>query len=173
MRALQPCSTQQTRFTLKRIKRGYTQGYTLVELIAVITIIGLLAAVAGPKFIGNATFETRGAQGTLLSALRYAQKTAVAQRRVVYLNLNTATRAICLGYTTNCSSAVIDPATQAAYSKTLPASVTLGTTQATLGFDGLGRPVPNTNVNYSVQNAMDLSESPRTIVVEAETGYVR
>jgi MSHA pilin protein MshC len=148
-------------------------GFTLVELIAVITIIGLLAAVAGPKFIGNAVFETRGAQGTLLAALRYAQKTAVAQRRVVYLNLNTSSRVLCLGYTLNCSSAVIDPATQVAYSKTLPSSVTLGATHATLGFDGLGRPVPNANASYSVQNATDLSESPRTIVVEAETGYVR
>ena len=152
---------------------GKQAGFTLVELIAVITIIGLLAAVAGPKFIGSAVFETRGAQATMLAALRYAQKTAVAQRRVVYLNLNTSSRVLCLGYTTNCSSAVIDPATQVAYSKTLPASVTLGATQATLGFDGLGRPVPNANASFSIQNAVELSESPRTIIVEAETGYVR
>lgn len=158
---------------MMRIRRGYAQGYTLVELIAVITIIGVLAAVAGPKFIGNAVFETRGAQATLLAALRYAQKTAVAQRRVVYLNVNTSTRVLCLGYTSNCSSAVIDPATQVAYSKTLPTSVTLGATQASLGFDALGRPVPNANASYSVQNAVELSESPRTVVVEAETGYVR
>lgn len=169
MHVLQLSSTQLTRFTLKRIQLGFT----IVELISVITIIGLLAAIAGPKFIGNAVFETRGAQGTLLAALRYAQKTAVAQRRVVYINVNTATRVICLGYNSNCSSALIDPSTQVAYSKTLPVSVTLGTTQAVLGFDGLGRPVPNANVTYSVQNAVDLSESPRTIVVEAETGYVR
>jgi MSHA pilin protein MshC len=155
------------------IYSGKQAGFTLVELIAVITIVGLLAAVAGPKFIGSAVFETRGAQATLLAALRYAQKTAVAQRRVVYLNLNTSSRVLCLGYTSNCSNAVIDPATQAAYSKILPASVTLGTTQTTIGFDGLGRPVPNANVSYSVQNATDMSESSRTIVVEAETGYVR
>lgn len=148
------------------------QGFTLVELVAVITIVGLLAVVAGPKFIGSATFETRGAQGTLLAALRYAQKTAVAQRRVVYLNLNTTTRTLCLGYTSNCNTPVIDPSTQAAYSKVLPRTVTLNTTQATLGFDNWGRPVPNVNANYSVQNAVELSESPRIIVVEAETGYV-
>lgn len=158
---------------MMRIRREYAQGYTIVELIAVITIIGLLAAVAGPKFIGSAVFETRGAQGTLLAALRYAQKTAVAQRRVVYLNLNTATRTLCLGYTSNCSSPVIDPSTQAAYSKVLPGTVALATTQTALGFDGLGRPVPNVGANYTVQNAVELSESPRNIVVEAETGYVR
>ncbi len=156
------------------LQRNFIQrGFTLVELIAVITIIGLLAAVAGPKFIGSATFETRGAQGTLLAALRYAQKTAVAQRRVVYLNLNTTTRTLCLGYTTNCSSAMIDPSTQAAYSKVLPSTVALSTTQTALGFDGWGRPVPNAGASYSLQNATDLTEGPRSIVVEAETGYVR
>ncbi|EUJ09821.1 prepilin-type N-terminal cleavage/methylation domain-containing protein [Methylophilaceae bacterium 11] len=156
-------------FTLKHVQCGFT----LVELVAVITIVGLLAAVAGPKFIGSATFETRGAQGTLLAALRYAQKTAVAQRRYVYLNLNTTTRTLCLGYTSNCSSAVIDPSTQVAYTKVLPSTVALSTTQAALAFDGLGRPVPNASASYSLQNATDLSEAPRNIVVEAETGYVR
>lgn len=144
-----------------------------MELIAVITIIGILAAVAGPKFIGSGVFETRGAQGTLLAALRYAQKTAVAQRRVVYLNLNTSTRTLCLGYTNNCSSAVMDPSTQAAYSKVLPSTVALSTTQTALGFDGLGRPVPNVTASYTVQNTTDLGEAARNIVVEAETGYVR
>ena len=36
-----------------------------------------------------------------------------------------ASRTVCLGYTSSCSSAVIDPATQAAYSKTLSNNVTL------------------------------------------------
>jgi len=145
----------------------------LVELIAVITIIGVLAAVAGPKFIGSAVFETRGAHGTLLAALRYAQKTAVAQRRDVFLNLNATTRTLCLGYTNNCGSAVIDPSTQVAYSKVLPSTVALAASHPILGFDGLGRPIPNVTANYTVQNTTDLGEAARNIVVEAETGYVR
>lgn len=156
-----------------RIMRKRNDGFTLVELIAVITVVGILAAIAGPKFIGNDVFETRGAQGTMLSALRYAQKTAVAQRKVVYVNVNTATRTVCLGFTSNCSSTVIDPVTQSAYSKTLSSAITLTASNAGLGFDGLGRPVPNSGATYSIQNSVDASQLAKVITVEAETGYVR
>jgi MSHA pilin protein MshC len=149
------------------------QGFTIVELVAVIVIIGVLAAVAGPKFIGSDAFNVRGAHGTLLAALRYAQKTAIAQRRLVYVNLNTSTRVLCLGYTTNCSVAVIDPLTQAAYSKTLPSEATFTLSTNPIGFDGLGRPAPNANASITVQNNVATGEAARVISIEAETGYVR
>ena len=145
----------------------------MIELVAVITVAGILAAVAGPKFIGNDVFQTRGAQATLMSALRYAQKTAVAQRRVVYVVINTSARSVCLGYNNTCSQAVLDPSTQAAYSKILPSAVAVTTSNSALGFDGLGQPVPNVSATMTVQNTIDTSESPRVITVEADTGYVR
>ncbi len=148
-------------------------GFTIVELIAVLVIAGIVAAISAPRFVGADAFEARGSYGTLVSALRYAQKTAVAQRRIVYANINTASRTVCLGYTSNCSSAVIDPATQAAYSKTLSNNVTITASTTPIGFDGLGRPVPNATATFTIQNAIVPSESTRTITVEAETGYVR
>ncbi len=148
-------------------------GFTIVELIAVLVIAGIVAAIAAPRFVGVDAFDARGSYGTLASALRYAQKTAVAQRRIVYANVNTASRTVCLGYTSSCSSAVIDPATQAAYSKTLSNNVTITASATPIGFDGLGRPVPNATAAFTIQNAVIPSESTRTITVEAETGYVR
>lgn len=148
-------------------------GFTIVELIAVLVIAGIVAAISAPRFVGVDAFEARGSYGTLVSALRYAQKTAVAQRRIVYANVNTASRTVCLGYTSSCSSAVIDPATQAAYSKTLSNNVTITASTTPIGFDGLGRPVPNVTATFTIQNAVVPSESTRTITVEAETGYVR
>ena len=149
------------------------QGFTIVELVAVMVITGIIAAVAAPRFIGVDAFNARGSYSTLVSALRYAQKTAIAQRRNIYVNVNTSTRVICLGYTSNCSSVVIDPATQAAYSKTLSSNVTVAASTTPIGFDGLGRPVPNATATFTIQNAVVPSESTRVITVEAETGYVR
>jgi len=54
------------------------RGFTIVELIMVIIIIGFLAAVVGPRFFIKSNFDERFYYEELLSALRYAQKLAVA-----------------------------------------------------------------------------------------------
>lgn len=148
-------------------------GFTIVELVAVMVITGIIAAIAAPRFIGVDAFDARGSHGTLVSALRYAQKTAIAQRRNVFVNINTTTRAVCLGYTNDCSTAVIDPATQVAYAKTLSKNVAIGASTTPIGFDGLGKPVPNATATFTIQNVVVTTEALRTITVEAETGYVR
>jgi MSHA pilin protein MshC len=160
---------------------GYTKesGFTIVELVAVIVITGIIAAIAAPRFIGVDAFDARGSFGSLASALRYAQKTAIAQRTTVCINVNTATKVVTLSYrnSADCSlassGAVIDPSTQAAYSKTLSNNVTITAPVSTIGFDGLGRPVPNAMATFTVKNAVVPTESTRTITVEADTGYVR
>jgi MSHA pilin protein MshC len=52
-------------------------GLTIVELVLVIVIIGVLSALAGPRFFNKRTFDERGYAEELASALRYAQKVAV------------------------------------------------------------------------------------------------
>lgn len=148
------------------------KGFTLIELVAVITIVGIIAALAGPKFIGSDTFVARGVYSTIQSALRLAQKTAMAQRTSVYVNINTTTRVVCVGYTSNCSSAVVDPSTQAAYSKTFPATVTLTTSLSPIQFNGQGKEATGATVTITVKNNVVASELARTITIEPNTGYV-
>jgi MSHA pilin protein MshC len=54
-------------------------GFTLVELITVIILIGILAMVAAPKFNGSDDYEVYPFRAQLISALRLTQQRAMQQ----------------------------------------------------------------------------------------------
>jgi MSHA pilin protein MshC len=58
-------------------------GFTLIELITVLILVGILAVTALPRMFDRNTFESRGFFDETKSILRYAQKSAIAQRRDV------------------------------------------------------------------------------------------
>ncbi|HZW22007.1 type II secretion system protein, partial [Noviherbaspirillum sp.] len=58
-------------------------GFTLTELIVTLVILGILAIAIVPRFLDRSTFDSRGFHDETLAILRYAQKTAIAQRRNV------------------------------------------------------------------------------------------
>ena len=66
------------------------EGYTLVELVVVITIVGILSAYIAPRFWSQQTFSDRGYVDELAAALRSTQKAAVITGCAAQLTLSTS-----------------------------------------------------------------------------------
>jgi len=155
---------------IRVMRSGRGRGFTMVEMVVVIVIVGLMAAVIGPRFVGRDAFASRGFYDEAQSVVRYAQKTAVAWRRPVYVCV-TATAVKAGSLNNSCaSSLLVHPATGAALTTTAPAGVTLSPT-GNFSFDGAGRPNPNAQVTIAIASTI-AGDPARQIVVEAETGYV-
>lgn len=71
------------------MKQRYTQGFTLIEIMVVVAIIGILAAIAYPAYT-ESVFKGRRAQGrTALAELLQQQERYLTQRNC-YLGFTTA-----------------------------------------------------------------------------------
>jgi MSHA pilin protein MshC len=147
---------------------GCARGFTMVELVTTVVIIGILAAIVMPRFIGNDAFASRAFYDEAQSVVRYAHKTAIAWRRPVFVCVTSTT--VSAGAATGCASPIAHPVTGNALTTTAPSGVTLA--PANFSFDGGGRPNPNTQVTIAITSAF-AGDPARQIVVEAETGYVR
>jgi MSHA pilin protein MshC len=150
---------------------GRARGFTLIELIMVMVMLGVLAVFAAPRVFNRNDFEARGFHDQTLGVLRFAQKTAIAQRRAVCVTftINSLTLTIANAEAVaTCTNALNGPT--GLPTLTAPANVTYATTPVAFRFDGLGQPLTGTNT--PAPRTINVVNATGTISVEAATGYV-
>lgn len=78
----------------RRLAQCGEQGYTIIELVVVIVILGVIGVVAGPRFFSSSDFDGRAYYDELSSALRYGQKVAVATGCPVRVSITSTSYAL-------------------------------------------------------------------------------
>lgn len=143
------------------------RGFSLVELILVMVIAGVLAAVAVPRLVGRNSFDTRGFADQVAAATRFAQKLAVSQRRDVFVHFSAGAATLCYSAVAPCSTPAPGPGGEKPYTISAPSGVTIASPVAALGFDAGGRPDIAATLDVQVNGT-----ATHRVRVEQETGYV-
>jgi MSHA pilin protein MshC len=146
------------------------RGYTLIELVVVITILAIIAAIAGPRFFSTRVFSERGYADEVATAMRYAQKIAVASGCNVRLTITAAgynaMQQVASGNRCNTASAVYSTTVRRPDGDALagaPPSDANVSGPATLTFDNKG---------VVISGATNLMIGAYTLALDAASGFV-
>jgi MSHA pilin protein MshC len=140
-----------------RVRTTRAGGYTLVELVVVMSVAGILAAYVAPRFWNQQSFSDRGYADELASALRFTQKAAVISGCPAELTLQasaySAAQQAASGNTCNSAdtswSTPLVGADGSAIQNSAPASTSASPT-GIFRFDSQGRLIANPGTTITV-----------------------
>ena len=158
-----------------KLRCANSAGFSLVELVTIMVVVGILAAFAVPRLVSPTGFDSRGFYDQAQGIVRYAQKIAIAQRQSppkppVFVVITANQIRIC--YDAGCATPVTDPGTGAALVLNAPAggAVTLAPV-TTFSYNGSGTPSIGAQLAITVSST-GVGDVNRTFFVAAQTGYV-
>lgn len=167
-------------------------GFTLIELVTVIIIVGILAVSVAPKFDGTASYEAHSHRAQLISALRLTQQRAMQQtdtsdgycHQLIFDDDSTFSRygvpdrvdctvttfsGLVPEWQPDATGFEVDNKYQVSFAihgKTNPSAIT---------FDSMGRPVSNANManNCAGGCIINVQSSIETLKIQIESeGYI-
>ncbi len=150
-------------------KRQMQLGFTMVELIVTMMIIGILAITALPRLIDSSDFDDRRFSDEVMAALQYAQKAAIATRRNVCVTFTissvTLTIASAPGNAQACTLDLAGPTGVTPFAVNAPDGTSFAARPADFIFNALGS-------SSVATQAIQVAGASTSITVEQESGYV-
>ena len=149
-------------------------GFNMIELVIVMALVGILSAYALPQMTAATGMQDAAWHDSVQSALRFAQKGAVARRRLTCVAFTSTTITI--------STATVNPATSCDTTMTGPdgsmvfatasnnSAATTVSTGSVIYFQPDGRATDATGVT-AISSTISMANASN-IVVYGDTGYV-
>lgn len=162
-----PSGCRQARRNRHKHRGG--RGFTLVELVMVIVILGLLSVVVLPRFSATNSVRSAAFRDEAVAALRYAHKTAISHRRLVCVAVtpNAVSLSIAASNPASaCGSPLPGPDGQSAFASSGTPLITSGTGTIYFQPSGIAGP-PGGSQTYNI----GIQDEP-AIVVVGDTGHV-
>ena len=149
-------------------------GFTMVELVVVLVIIGILSSVGLSRFSSINSFYERGFTDETLTAIRYAQRLATTSGCHVRVSLNSNNLQISRWPSckpTNHTVGTIllrNPKNTGTFSNPVPTGTPISNID--FYFDGSGKPFGSISES-PLTSTTNITIGSRTIKLEPETGF--
>ena len=155
---------------------GKASGFTIIELISVVVILGIITAAAIPLMSSKSTYDERFFYDDLLQAFRFSQTLAVASGCSVQVTMSGTAFTLVQDSACNTASPTFDktvyyPGSNDTYQNNdLPVSASYSASVNPLIFNSTGQAL---NSSAAVISQASITVGTRTILVDGETGFSR